>query len=1324
MLHLIEAELERAARRQKVVRFWRALGVWVLLASAVGFLIRWLTPEERPGLWLLIPSAVAMAGWMVAWRKVAAKSDLHGVAQEVEQCYPELDGRLLTTFSLAGRPSPLSYLETRVLEETLQHARRANWGDIVSIDKLRLARAGGLAALACCGLALWGLRPGMGTGTATGTSRLAGVVVEPGTVSLERGSSLIVLARFPEGDLPSTVELVMQSLQGTNAFAGSTAARTTERRLSLTKTLNDPVFGISLPSVEESFVYRLEYGGNRSTEFTVTVFEYPRLAQANAEVTFPDYTGLEPKRIENTKRISAVEGARVRLEFVLNKPAAQALLVSDGPEEPIALTIGSNQPLAELSELTLRTNRTYELRLADAEGRTNKAPERFVFEALKNRVPELRITLPKGDVRPLPIEELPLAGTVWDDFGLESYGIAYGLPGRELVFVELGGKASTPEKRPFKHMLRLEELGVEPDQLVSYFLWADDIGPNGEKRRSTSDLFFAEIRPYEEVFREAAAGQSGGQGGAQGGGESQAGKLAETQKQIINATWNLQRSRGFTPGTATRKASPDNQSQIAPRHPAAMAAGLTAVAARVFGQARRDGQGRGGGGVELVHDYGKDLETLRQVQEQILSQARSALDGADDPKLSALLRTVVEAMTRSESAFREAAKAPERLGEALRAQQEAYEALLKLQEHEFQVSRRQRGAQGQSGGGRQDQMREQLDQMDLAQSEDRYETQRQAERPRSQEQKEDLLAMNRLQELARRQQDLNRQFKELQLELQQAQTEVERAEALRKLKKLQEDQEQVLNDVDELRQRLERPENQSRTAEQRKQLEQTRREVQRAAEAASQGSPSQALAAGSRAERQMQEMRDDMRNRSASQFSDDLRDMRQAARELSRQQEEMLKRMDQPGTRPQKTLSETQDREALLQQITEQRERLTNLVHQARELSQDAEPSEPLLSRDLYEAVRDFSQETARDVAQAQEQLLNRGMMTRKLLDQLRDPTTEPGAKLLDIMKEMTQQDFGGPAREAAEQARRGIENLRKGVEQAAKNVLGNDTEALRMAEQELQQLAHQLEQEIANQNSGTNGAAGPIATFSGGEGASQSGLPADASESVAAEPQSEQEFESGRNSPGGENRSERSREAQGARASQTQPANETNQPGESSAGAQPGQSPTGTGSDRMGGTRSHLREGHTGATTAGGAEGGDLSGTRRRSAERLLDEMPGQAGPLTGDDFADWSERLRDVEDLVEDAGLRNDVASARERAREMRQAFKRERQKPDWAVVRLQLLEPLAEVRRSILEELARRESRENLVPIDRDPVPARYSDLVKRYYENLGREVPANP
>jgi hypothetical protein len=55
---------------------------------------------------------------------------------------------------------------------------------------------------------------------------------------------------------------------------------------------------------------------------------------------------------------------------------------------------------------------------------------------------------------------------------------------------------------------------------------------------------------------------------------------------------------------------------------------------------------------------------------------------------------------------------------------------------------------------------------------------------------------------------------------------------------------------------------------------------------------------------------------------------------------------------------------------------------------------------------------------------------------------------------------------------------------------------------------------------------------------------------------------------------------------------------------------------------------------------------------------------------------------------------------------------------MVQTQISQPLAELRDQLSEELARRESKENLVPIDRDPVPAQFADRVRRYYEELGQ------
>jgi hypothetical protein len=111
--------------------------------------------------------------------------------------------------------------------------------------------------------------------------------------------------------------------------------------------------------------------------------------------------------------------------------------------------------------------------------------------------------------------------------------------------------------------------------------------------------------------------------------------------------------------------------------------------------------------------------------------------------------------------------------------------------------------------------------------------------------------------------------------------------------------------------------------------------------------------------------------------------------------------------------------------------------------------------------------------------------------------------------------------------------------------------------------------------------------------------------------------------------------------------------------------------------------------------------------------------GPITGEGYGQWSDRLRTVEEIVDAPDLRNSVAAAREHARLLRQDYARSGKRPDWAELDLRIIKPLLDVRNQIADELARRGSKDSLVPIDRDPVPNRYAESVRRYYESLGKD-----
>jgi hypothetical protein len=112
-----------------------------------------------------------------------------------------------------------------------------------------------------------------------------------------------------------------------------------------------------------------------------------------------------------------------------------------------------------------------------------------------------------------------------------------------------------------------------------------------------------------------------------------------------------------------------------------------------------------------------------------------------------------------------------------------------------------------------------------------------------------------------------------------------------------------------------------------------------------------------------------------------------------------------------------------------------------------------------------------------------------------------------------------------------------------------------------------------------------------------------------------------------------------------------------------------------------------------------------------------GQAGPILGDDFANWADRMRDVEQVVDSVELRNRLATVRERVAAFRADYRFHGRLPPAEAVKQQVVQPMIDIRAEIQEDLARLENARSLVPLDHDPVPENYSELVRKYYEKLG-------
>jgi hypothetical protein len=1298
---VLKSQLEPVARRRRRLHLWSGLAICWTITALLGLgllLLRRATDWNLNSAMLFL----AFGGLVVAviiWRRSRrGLPDFRALARQIEEQHPELHALLLT--AVEQKPDPhtgkLGYLQQRVVREAIVAGLGARWADTVSNRRLAWTKGAHLAALAMCVGVLFCLRSANSLPTArAGVSTGRGFTVTPGDTSVERGSPLVVLVRF-DGKLPADATLVVNSTPDSI------------RQIPLAKNLDDPVFGGSIPEVTTDLLYHIEFSRGRTRAFKVTVFEHPRLERADAAITFPEYTRLGEKRIEDTRRVSAVEGSLLDLSLQLNKPVASAKLIAKD-KSAVALAVDPQKAAVALKQFPLTASKSYDLQLVDADGRTNKVPAQFIIEVLKNRAPELKIAAPRGDQRVSPLEEIGFQAEAWDDFGLQAYGLTYTLAGKEPTSITLGEASPAKEKRQFSYLLSLEDLGAEPDELVSWFIWADDIGADGNVRRTASDMFFAEVRPFEEIFRQGQSQEGDQQSGQQQGNQgNQTQKLAELQKQIINATWKLQRDQGS--GQSSNALAMIRRYGLPP-------AGSDATSPQVRTP-------------PLVSpaQYKKDIDVVRQSQEKALEQAEALSGRVQDPRFKPLVQSVQDEMEKALKHLIEAGESSGPLPLALSAEQAAYQALLKLSAREYQVAQSRSRNRGGGGGAGQPNQR-QLEQLEFKQAENRYETQRQASPQQSAEQREQLAVLNRLKELAQRQQDLNGRLKELQTAMQEAKTDEEREEIRRQLKRLRDEEREMLADVDELRQRMDRPENQSRMAEARQQLDQTRDQVQRAAQALDKESVPQALTAGTRAQRDLQELRDDFRKKNSGQFAEDMRQMRGDARQLAQKQDELGRKLESTNDNKRKTLGDSADTKALAEQLQQQTGSLTNLLDRMRTVSEQAEVAEPLLSKQLYDTLRKTSQDDAKNLKDTKTDLADRGLLTRKLYDTLEKAAETGGGKSLEITAELLRSGYLPQANQLEQRARGNIDELKRGVERAAESVLGDEVEALRMAKRELEDLTQQVENELAQAEPNQASEKDNPGTPGGNDGQNAKGQTNAVARADGQRGQTNQRDPSAQKSAGrdGAPQTPASQSGQGQRGQDPQQ-NGASQNQEARQGDAQGQAQGGAG--QGGKSRQTARNGQRNGAQNGGAAAGqnpaDGGGQRARAASGLRNFFDqagadgggnGAHGPIAGPDYTNWSERLGNVEELIDIPELRNEVARIRDRARAMRDEIKRHSKEPQWPLVKAHIATPLAEVRNRVAEELTRRESSDSLVPIDRDPVPNKFSELVRRYYEKLG-------
>lgn len=1353
MLHpILHRKLSEIVEARRAVRLrWAKAWVFGMAAVALGVVVLVGGHALRfdrvcIGLAIFLLVGLGIAKWWAG----RVYFDLQQLARDIESKHPELNALVRTAVEIEPGATGFSYLQEQVIDEAAKMAARTRWADELTDSSHKSAGV----ALACGLFALTGSMVWLINERAPSRSKKPDVAaaaneakkdetkkqdfelsITPGDAEVEKGARLIVEAKFAK-DVPADAMIVVSDAKGGES-----------RRIPMRLTVDNAVFGGMIAKVDRDSLYRVEFGSGKSGDYKITTFVYPELVRADAKITPPAYTGQPAKEIKNTMKVTALEGSEVAFQFKINKPVKEAELFGED-KTIIPLKARADDPTMLDAAWKPEKSLKYRLHLVDDKERSNKQPPWITVNVQANQLAKIEVQFPKRDVQVSSIQELPVEAKVSDDLGVEKTGAVFSIAGKAKE-VMLSTKALPGvKKHDVKAQLDLETESVEPRQLVSYYFWAEDKGPKGEVRRSMSDMFFADVRYFEDIFREKEAPP--GEAGEPKKG--QADKLVELQKQVVNATWRLVRDTNA--GKEMEKAAPD-------------------------------------------------VDVVKQSEQMALDQVKEAMEKAEDAEIKTSLTEAWKAMRDAIDPLTQAAEEKKRgpLTQALTFEQSALEWLYRTANREHQVVRANPKSKGAAG---QQKNEAQLMNLELKQKEQRYEEEKQATEEQSAEQKENLQVLNRLKELARRQEALAQKMKELEKQIEKAKTEEEKQELANQLKRLQEEQEQLLRDVDDLKEKMEKSDNQATMAESKEQLEKTREQVLDAAEKLKREQTAQAANSATRAQRELEQMQEDFRKKTSRKFSDEMKQMKQQAREAADEQKKIAESLENQKS-PDKAGDLSNSLEKMLngseaaRKIEEQKQRVTKLMEEMRRVSEQAESGEPLLSQSLYDAVRKAH--------------------------------TSGVEENLEETRQYARMGDRPNAQEAERKATKAVEDLQKGVDKAAESILGSESDALRMARAELDSLIKGMKKEDAEtrrqgdaekgqanaggekkpgekgevgdaerkpnaegkdgkmadaqkgkaspdgkgeaneegQKPGEQGGKGQqgkdakTAQGKDGEKGEQPGKDGKSGSGRVTDPQSQEMAEA----KDGQGKGEGSKPGAEGKDGQQGKGGQSGQQGQQTAeakdgkGQQPGQNGKGGGEQsgqqtaqaqegkgqpgmregqqqngqRQGELGQVAEAGQTGRTSQTGQTGDGQRGARDASGNRnsrsaagggggdnggLFFDAPDQledTSPLTGATYDQWSDRLRNVEELLNAPELRNEAARVLDNARAMRIDYRRNNAPPQAEHVQTRIVDPLVELRDRVAEELAKREDGNSLAPVDRDPVPQQYRDLVRKYYQELG-------
>ncbi len=516
------------------------LGALALVLSAFGLESWRFSPASIVSFRIFVAVAlVSLIAWFIVRPLLWRVSD-EQVALYLEEHEPSLQAELISAIEASrladSDHSPHSkVLVQRLVQSAVAKCEAIDWGKNVERQPLR-RHAATFAVVALAAIALFSIGPNFlrhGLSAIFVLSRSVQAAapyridVAPGNASVPRGVDQTITATLAGFDADQASLMIRK------------APDAPFERLPLVRSENSNesnkyegmLFDLAGP-----IDYFVEAEGVKSPTYTLKVVDLPYVQKLELELHFPAYTGLAPRKIEDGGDLAVLKGTEVRVKVTPTMAARGGqILLHDEQKVPLATAADNTLTGAFKAD----KDGFYRFELDAPSGERVSASPQYTIDVLTDQPPSVSIAKPGRDTSASPIEEVFVEARAEDDFGVKDLDLVYSVNGGAEKSIRLFDGKNRLAEVTAGHTFYLEELDVKAGDFVWYYARAADNDTGGGKRQS-SDIYFLQIRPLRKEFRRAESDAGGGGGG---GGAGQVGALSQQQRQIVAATFNVNRDR-------------------------------------------------------------------------------------------------------------------------------------------------------------------------------------------------------------------------------------------------------------------------------------------------------------------------------------------------------------------------------------------------------------------------------------------------------------------------------------------------------------------------------------------------------------------------------------------------------------------------------------------------------------------------------------------------------------------------------------------------------------------------------------------------------------